>query len=246
MRWLALALAALALTGCESNQERSAKLEKVAKARERATGKQGALARNAAVVTHESTKVKVVATKLLKSSEGTAAVITLRNDSPTALRDVPIEINIDGPTGSIVYTNATPGLAAGLNSASWLPADAETDWIDDQIQASGTAAKIDAKVGEGTVLSGPLPKLAVVGAHIFDDATSGEGAEGNVTNASTIDQPELVVNAIVRRGGEIIAAGRAVLSSAPAGQSTRFQAFLIGASPTDGQLQVTAPPTAFE
>ncbi len=245
MRWVALALVALTLTGCETTQEKAAKLEAIAKRHEREAAKNGVSAKQGLAISHESTKVKVSATALLRSSEGTAAVVTLRNTSATPLRNVPIAITIKGAGGSTLYTNDEPGLAAALVSVPLLPAHGQATWIDDQVQASGAPASVGAKVGEGEATSaGAIPHLSVEGEHIFEDPTNGPGVEGVLVNHSAVSQQELVVYAVARRAGAIVAAGRAIVAQAQAGSSTRFQVFCIG-DPRRGQLSVTAPPTTF-
>jgi hypothetical protein len=237
VRLAALVLAALALAACESNQERSAKLAKAAKQQEAKAAKRAALARHALTITKPSTKIKVIATAIVHSSEGAAAVITLRNLSGTPLSDVPIQIVVRDTSGASVYTNAVPGLSPTLASVALIPAHAVLTWIDDQVQATGTPSSVSAKVGEGTPVNGAIARLSVAGAHLFEAQ-----AEGNVVNSSHISQQELVVDAVARRGGAIVAAGRAVLANAPAGSSTPFQIFFVG-NPGGARLEVTAPTT---
>jgi len=234
VRAAALALAALALTACESSQEKSAKLEKVAK-REAAAAKH----RNTSLsIVHESTKVKVSATAILHGAEGAAAVVTLRNLSGAALRDVPIQISVRNTAGATVYANDAPSLAAALVSVPLLPAHATTSWVDDQVQATGVPASVSAKVGEGEAARAPIPQLSVQGTRLSDE--SGEPqAEGSVLNRSAAGLHEVVVYAVARRAGRIVAAGRAVLPQAPAGASTRFQLYFIG-DPRGAQLQFSA------
>jgi len=232
-RAAALALAALALVGCETTQEKSAKLEKVAKTQARARTR----AQQRLQVTRPSTRIAVLATQVLQSSEGAAALVTVRNDSATTMRAVPIQITVLDAHGASLYTNATLGLAASLTSLALLPAHATETWIDDQVQAAGAAASVRARVGEGAPVSGAVPQLAVEGARLSE----GE-VEGSVVNRSPVSQRELVVDAIVRRAGRIVAAGRAVVPQIEAGGSTHFQAFLIG-SAQGGRLEVLAPAT---
>jgi hypothetical protein len=236
---VALVLVALALTACESNQERSAKVEKIDKPREEEAAKRRALAQRALTITRPSTKVKVIATAIVHSSEGAAAVVTLRNVSNRALLDVPIQITVRSARGASIYTNAVPGLSPTLVSAALLPAHAMLTWIDDQVQASATPASVSAKVGEGAPATGAIPRLSVEGAHLSEGGTE---AEGNVVNHSAVAQQELVVYAVARRAGRVLAAGRAVLAQAPAGASTPFQLFFVG-DPRGGQLEVEAPAT---
>jgi hypothetical protein len=238
VRLAALVLVALALTACESNQERSAQIEKYAKPREAAAARQRELARQALTITRQSTKVKVIDTAVVSSSESAAALVTLRNVSATALRDVPIQIVVRNAHGASLYTNDVTGLSATLASVGLIPAHGVVTWIDDQVQGARAATSVTAKVGEGTAAAGAIPKLAVAGVHL---AEAGE-AEGNVVNSSSVDQQELVVDAVARRAGKIVAAGRAVLATAGGGTTTPFQVFFVG-NPSGAKLEVSAPAT---
>ena len=78
-------------------------------------------------------------------------------------------------------------------------------------------------IGEGKPVRGVLPTITL------HEATLAEGsAEGTLVNSSSTTQSELVVYAVARRGGRIVAAGRAVLASVAAGVSSPFQIFFIG------------------
>jgi hypothetical protein len=172
----------------------------------------------------------------------TAVVVTLRNTSSQALRDAPIEIVVTGAGGKVAYQNSTPGLAPSLTSVALLQPGAQTVWIDDQVQTTSAAKGVSARVGQTPNAPGPTPQLSVQGVHSFEEPGSGEGAEGTVTNHSTVTQQELVVYALARRAGRVVAAGRALLPELAAGQSAPFQAFLIG-SPKGAKLEASAPPT---
>jgi hypothetical protein len=227
---LALALAALTLSGCETTAEKSAKLERAAKRVAHA-------AQSGLSIAHPSTVVKVIDSEIVRGSEGTAVVLRLRNDSARALGAVPIAISLKDAKGAPVYSNSTPGLAKTLTSIALLGPHATATWIDDQIEASG-ASSVSAEVGEGKLVSGALPKLAT------HDATISEGSvEGMLTNSSSTAQSELVIYAVATRAGRTVAAGRAVLASVAAGASTPFQAFFVG-DPHGARLQLSAPPTS--
>jgi len=230
----ALASAALALSGCETTAEESARLQRAAK-------HHSAPAARGLSITAQSTKVKVIASAVLHSSEGAAAVVTLRNASAAPLRDVPVEITLRDVAGAPVYSNDVPGLSGTLVSVPLLGAHATVTWIDDQIQASKTPASVSVKVGEGAPATGAIPRLRVEGAHVAEEA--GEpGVEGSLVNGSAVSQQELVIDAVARRSGSIVAAGRAVLAQAPAHARTHFQLFFIG-NPHGARLEVSAPAT---
>ncbi len=243
MRIAALALLALALSGCESTQQKSAQLEKAALAHEKAIG--GNPAHHGLSIIHLSTRVHVLSTTLIKGAEGTAVVVTLANTSATAIRDVPIALAVSDAQGAVVYTNSAPGLSQSLVSVPLIPAHGQGVWVYDQVAASGTPATASAKVGEGTAVTGPIPLMTVEQAHVFEESATSTGAEGNIVNHSTIEQQELLVDALALRAGKIVAAGRAVIQQVPAGVPTRFQLYFSG-SPKGAQLQVTAPASTFE
>jgi len=233
------ALAAVALAGCETSAEKSARLEREAKLLAARTPKQQQLS-----IGRTSRVVQAVSSAVLGSSEGHAAVVTLRNSSAHAIRDVPLQITLRDARGSSIYSNTGPGLARSLVSVGSLPAHGELTWVDDQVQPAGTPASLTARVGEAPVVAGKLPALAVTGAQLFEDQVNGVGAQGEIVNRSAITQSELVVYAVATRAGRVVAAGRGILAQAPAHASTRFQVFFIG-DPHGGTLHVSAPPTTF-
>ena len=68
------------------------------------------------------------------------------------------------------------------------------------------------------------------------------GRAAPFSNRSRISQHELVIFAVARRGGTVLAAGRAVVPELAADASARFQVFWVG-DPRGGSVQVLAPPT---
>jgi hypothetical protein len=230
---IALTLATLA-SGCETNAQRSAKLEKERLAHPVAVQKGLSIAR-------ANPHVQVVEAASVHDQNGTAVVVTLRNTSATALRDAPIAIALTNVAGATLYQNNAPGLDATLTTVPLLEPGRETVWVDDQIPTSaGTATKVSARVGEAQSAGAATPQLSVQGTHAVEEPGSGAGEAGTVVNHSRVAQQKLVVYAVARRGGQVVAAGRAVLPEAPAGQSTPFQVYFIG-NPQGAQLEVSAP-----
>lgn len=227
---------ALAMCGCESNEQRSAQLEKQAH--------HVSLAQQGVSVTHASRAVKVLQSTVLRGSEANAVVVMLRNDSPSALRDAPIQITVRDAKGATLYENNVQGLEGSLTHVALLEPGAETAWVDDQVQLSGTPASVSALVGEGTRAPSRVPQLTISGTHRVEEPSVGVGVGGTVTNRSSVTQQSLVVYAVARRGSRIVAAGRAELSEAAAGAGTSFQAFFIG-NPSGAQIQTSAPATTF-
>jgi hypothetical protein len=236
---LLLALAAFALSGCETNQERSARAEKLLRAQRLA---HPTTVLHGLAVTRQNPLVKVLSTAVVHDENGTAAAVTLRNLSAKPLRDAPIAITVYGARNAVLYQNNAPGLDSTLVSVPLLKPGAQTVWVDDQVQAAGTPSAVSARVGASPTVSGPLPELSVEGVHTFEEPSNGVGAQGTIVNHSAVAQQQLVVYAVGRRGGRIVAAGRAVLPEVPAGQSVPFQVFFIG-NPQGTQLEISAPPS---
>jgi len=230
---LALAALALALTGCETTAEKSARLAQSARHKSRA---QAGL-----TITKSNPHVEVASTAVVHDQNGTAAVVALRSRAATPLHEVPIAITVKDAHGTVLYANSTPGLAHPLVSVPLLLPGRQTIWIDDQIQVSG-AASVSAKVGEAPAASGQLPQISSQGAHLFEDPTNGVGVEGTLVNHSSVAQQELVVFATGTRAGKVVAAGRAVVPTIPAGASTPYRVFFVG-KPQGTQLQISVPAT---
>jgi hypothetical protein len=233
VRAVALVLAALALTACESSQEKSANIERIVTPEREAAARRREAAQRSLTITHPSTVVKVLSTSVLHSSEGAAAVVILRNTSSAALRDLPIEITVKDKAGASVYTNATPGLAPALVTLPLLRAHATATWVDDQAQGTATPVSVSAEVGEGERDAEAIPSLAATGVHLSEG-----GAEGSLVNRSHTSQHEVVLYALARRGAAIVAAGSALVAQAEPGASVHFQAFLIG-NAKGAQLEVS-------
>jgi hypothetical protein len=235
---LAVLVLTLALAGCETNEERHTALMREDKLARRAPTAKGLL------VTRKSPYVKVLATTVLHDENGIAAVVTLRNDSPHALREVPISIDLHEASGRALYSNDLPGLSAPLTHVPLLLPRQRFRWIDDQIPSGGAPGALSVRVGEAPTAPTAPPSIAVGAIHIIEDPANGVGAEGVAINRSAVTQQELVVFVVGLRGGRVVAAGRAVLPEAPAHSSTSFQVFFIG-DPKGAVLKGSAPPSTF-
>jgi hypothetical protein len=224
-------LALLALSGCETTAEKSAQLEKSAH--------HTRLAERGLTVVRQSANVRVLGAVLVHGAEGAAAVVTLRNVSAHALKDVPIAITVKDAHGSTVFQNNAPGLEAALTSLGSLPAHGVATWVDDQVPASGGPASVTAIAGVSPAVSGALPEIEVTGVHPSEESGSATAA-GTVRNRSTVTQQALVVYVVARRAARVVAAGRAILPEVALGATVPFQAFLVG-SPNGATLQAGAP-----
>ncbi len=237
----ALALAALAAAGlsaCETTQEKSARLEKIAlkKAANLPLGAKGLK------ISSPSRQLQVLDAVALHSSEGSAVAVQLRNRSGRAQAVVPVLITVTGADGASVYSNSTPGLATSLVAASYVPAHGTVVWVDDQIQASAPAKGVKTVLGEGKPAPGAAPKIEVTAWHLEHEPGGIALVAGKVANRSTVGQRELVVTAVADRGGHTVAAGRSVIPELAAGETGSFQIFLVG-SDSGAKLTVAVTPS---
>ncbi len=238
--WAALALAGLALAGCETTQEKSARLERAAlQARKNAP-----LGANGLKITTPSRTIKIVSAAVVHGAEGTAAVVTLRNSGPSGQREVPLAITVRGAGGATVYTNTTPGLAASLVSAAYVPARGEASWVDDQIQTSSPARSVSGEVGEGKSTTRRIPEVSVDSQRLGEEGGI-PTVQGAVSNRSQTAQKQLVVTAIATSSGRVTGAGRAVLNEVAPAASAQFQIFLVGTAPHGAHLAVATAPSTF-
>ncbi len=205
MRPLAVALAGVALvvTGCESTQDKSAKI----------AAELGPVAEEQGLkISARNRSVTVVSTVLLSDANGGAVVVELHNDSGRDLAEVPLLIDVLDANGRSVYRNDIPGIEPALAAVPYIPAGGNATWVHDQVLASGKPAKVKATVGAGGVeFSGRVPQVSVSEPKLEGDPYTGIDAGGEVVNESGEDIDRLLLYAVAREGGKIVAAGRGAI-----------------------------------
>jgi hypothetical protein len=225
---------ALAVSGCESTQAKSDRLAK--------EGASSVKQQKGLEITRKSKTVKVLDTALVTDANGAAAVAVVRNGSKAPLGNVPLAIDVLDAKGKAVFRNDDPGLEPSLAGVASLAPGQTLAWVNDQILPTGGKPKsVEAVAGaDKGALKGGLPKIEVGKAHLGGDPTSGVAAEGTIVNRSRGDQRQLVLFAVARRGGQIVAAGRGQVDRLRAGKKAQYQIFFIG-NPKGGQIEVSAP-----
>jgi len=231
---LALALALLAPTACESTQAKSADLE--------AHGGK-AFKQEGLDVKRRNADVQVVAKQVLHDANGTAVVVVMRSRAAQPLREVPIEIEVFGAGGKTLFKNDQPGVDKALVGPSVLPPGHEFGWVHDQVVLSGKAQTLKVTPGAAkSAVTGKLPEIELSEPRLHGDPTSGIEATGTVTNKSDVEQSDLVIYGVARRGPEIVAAGRGGIPRLKPGQRRGYHVFFIG-DPRGAKLSLEAPPT---
>ena len=237
MRTVVVLVCAVGLVGCSSTREKADKF---------AAGGSEAFKVKGLSVKTANKSVTVKTTQVIRDANGTAAVVVLRNDGATALQDVPLALDVADAAGKSIWKNDAPGLDASLVSVPVLPSGRDTLWINDQVlPATGTAAKATVRVGTAKPAPGLLPELTVVQPKLEGDPVDGVVARGQLTNSSRVDQKELVVSGLARKGEAIVAAGRGIIPLVKAGAKVGYAIFFIG-DPRGAALEVTAAPTTLE
>jgi hypothetical protein len=230
----AAACCTLLLGACESTQSKSARL--AAQAGEVKT-------QRGLRIVEQSKLVKVGRTAVLTDANGSAAVVTLRNTSERTLARVPLAIDVRGKGARSVFKNDDPGLDPALTGISVLLPGQELIWVNDQVLATAKGRSVRAKVGVARGKApAKLPQLELSPPRLEADPTSGVLALGKLTNRSAIEQRNLVVYAVARRGGKIVAAGRGAIERLKPRASATYQVFFIG-NPRGARLTLAAPPT---
>jgi hypothetical protein len=235
-----LALLAVAtLSACQSTQDKSAELEEKSST--------VLLEEEGVAVTKEDPSIKVVSTTVLSEAEGSAVVVELHNDSDQNLVDVPISVDVLDAKGRSVYRNDAPGLEQALVAVPYIPAGGDTTWVNDQVLATGKPVSAKVKVGVGGIpYSGAQPDIEVSEPKLEGDPVSGLVAEGTVVNKTGEDQNRLLLYAVAREGGRVVAAGRGAIEHLKTGtKKLYYNVYFIG-NPAGADLALTDYPTLIE
>ncbi len=232
---VALAGVALVVTGCESTQDKSAKI----------AAELGPVSQEKGLkIVKQSKDVEVVSTTLLTDQAGSAVVVRLRNESGEDLVGVPIAIDVLDAKGKSVYRNDIPGIEPALAAVPFIPGGGEVEWVHDQILATGKPARVEVKVGAGgESFGGKQPQLTVTEPRIEGDPYSGVLAAGDVKNESGEDLERLLLYAVATRGGEIVAAGRGAIEPFKAKpKPLPYSIYFIG-DPRGAAVEIAQSPT---
>lgn len=230
---------ALSLAACETTADKSARLKSEA----------GKIAlEKSQTIDRVNPDVKVTETHVLNdpAQQRTAAVVTVRNTGAKPEAAIPLLFELKDAGGRKVFANDQAGLGTDLNHVPLLEAGQELTWINDQIVNVKGAKTVDAKVGVPPAGKGTpdvIPKLRLSKVAFDADPIDGITATGKVFNESAVVQQRVVVFAVARRGGKVVAAGRAVVPTVrPGPKGAKFVAYFVG-DPRKGELELHAPPT---
>jgi hypothetical protein len=232
-------LAVASLAACQSTQDKAAEA--------RAEGERLLAAQKPLEIPNPNKEVAVKSVAVLHDVNGGAVAVELQNNSKDTLVGVPILADVRDAKGKRVFINNAYGSDFALNHVPLMRPGETVTWVNDQILAAGTPATAKVTVGQPDSKNpAQIPEIAVSPPSLEHDS-SGPVARGTMTNQSNLDQNRLVLFAVARQGGKIIAAGRGGYKNlrANAPKPGNYNIFFIG-DPAGGDIEVTAPPSVLQ
>ncbi len=228
---------AVTLSACESTESESARIGREGGAAEVASSlKIGAVSRD----------VRVSDVTPVSGGGRTAIAVKLTSTSSRTQREVPLLVKATGAGGKALYSNAT-GAEPLLQRVTLLRAHASTWWVDDEVLTSGkaTGATVTVGTGERSRADARSTALSATVSHVAGQSSGSGAVSALLSNRTGRAQSGVPVFAAALRGGKVVAAGRAVVASAPAhGEATSFDIPLVGDA-TGAKIVLTAlPPSA--
>lgn len=239
MRLAVVLLAAVLLAGCQSTQDKADIL--------RAQGDQALAGREGVEIGKVNADVKVLGRTILSDKNGTAVVVELENRGKADQADVPIAIALADGAGKQVFANDAPGLEDALTSVALLQRDKDTFWVHNQIIAAEPPKKLEVTVGtpaKPVAVPADPPHITLSNVKLDSDQ-DGAFVHGQVNNRSDVAQKRVTIYCVAKKGGEIVAAGRAVVEKLPPAEGLKkpieFTVYFIG-NPAGATLDFSVPP----
>jgi hypothetical protein len=226
-------VAAVSLSGCVSTQTKAARV-RVNSARIRASQVHTR-------VTHAGSAVRVRSLALVTTRHRTRFVVSVRNESPRTISDLPISIGYRTRAGKRIYLNA--GVSSGYFDAhlATVAGRATQSWVSAVTRSLPKGAHPFALVGARPSVSaddtGSLPVITAT-----QHGASATSLQVSVHNGSSIPQYQLPVYAVVRHDGRATAAAQATVTELSGGATQVLHLRLLG-SAGHATATVQAPPT---
>jgi hypothetical protein len=220
--------------GCESTQDKSAAIAESLGPVQQEKGLE---------IKEESKDVEVVDTALLSSAGETAVVVELRSRAKEPLVNVPILIDVLDAKGKSVYRNDIPGIEPALAYVPLIRPNETFAWVHNQVLAIGKPDSVKVKVGASdATLTGEIPDIEVRQPELENDVVSGRNARGVAINHTGEIHERLLVYGVVRRGDEIVAAGRAAIEEMKPDKPLVYRIYFVG-DPRGADLEIASFPT---
>jgi hypothetical protein len=186
--------------------------------------------------------LRVSLVKLLVDPADNSAAVIVRVENPDARRPVvnaPIAIELLDRAGGIVGTNADAGTNPLLVHVPYIDAGESTVFVSDTIATSAAPSKVRASA---TANFSPTRRARLgVRPRGLRVTPFGWLADAALVNSRSTEPRMVLLQAVVRRMGKVVAAGTTILEIPPHGRPTNFEIALVGDA-KGGVLRVWAPP----
>jgi len=230
---LALALtAAVAVAGCESSFDKA----------DRIRAQAGEAAQAESIQVDQAAGIEAETLAVIPSADGLMAAVVVRITSKGAggaLLWAPIEVRLLGADGAEVGTNNVPGAAPTLVHVPSLLPGSQTLYVNDQIAVTGEPVEAEVVIGGVAVDAAVAEGLGISGATVTEDPSFGTTWTATVTNRTPARQEQVIVQALLRDGGQVVGAGIAIVEGLDPGASAEVTGFFTGGQ--TGELEVFAP-----
>lgn len=179
--------------------------------------------------------VKVVSVDLIRSGDGNAIAVQLRNEGSQNQTSVPISMTVRGASGSTIYANP---VRSSVSHVANIPPGSSIWWVADGIRLHGAAKTVGASVSRSHAgTTGTL--LDVKDLRVAPGAHGGIDAVGEAVNRNAAAVADVTVAAVATKGAHAVAAGSASIGSVPRRGKASFRVALTG-DPSGGVLVATA------
>ena len=225
-----------ALTGCTTTQQKAARL-RLNSARIRTTQLPTRIGESDA-------QVRVSGLSLVRQPGRTALVVTVQNDGPNALSDLPVIVGYRVGHGRPTYLNAAAGLGYFQSHLPVIAGHGTLHWVLTNSLAVPLGGRPFARVGSTAAVStNPPADLPAIRIEQVSRAPHGR-LRLRVVNASGVPQLQLPVYAVAEHGDRVVAAGQTTIEQLGSGAHATITLTLIGTGGSR-QIAVVAPPTIF-
>jgi hypothetical protein len=171
----------------------------------------------------------------------TAVVVRVTNPSSSrAVADAPITVDLVDRRGSVVGAAPVAGTDPLLVHVPYIGPGESVLFVDDTIAPTATPAQ--ARVRVTAVFTAVRPvRLSVRALHLRTERLGFSSAIGTLVGSRVSRTRDVLIQAVVRRRGQIVAAGTTVVRAPVRGRPRSFDIILTG-HPKGGELRVWAPP----
>lgn len=231
---LVLALTTLAISGCDTTREKSARA-KLATERIVTSDK-------AVKIKRQNPDVSVVRVTLLREKRRSAFAVELRSKSSRTISDLPVLVGVQTSSGERKIVNAkakTPYFQSHLaaiapRSEAWFVVEPE------RRVPRGKPFAIVGTPSHRQLAGQKIPKVALT-----ELVLGARRVTGKVTNESGFPQYSIQLYAVAEAKGAVVAAGAASVIKSGTGESQTFAISLIGRAPR-GAAKVSALPVVLD